>query len=235
MGIKHVTMTITVAVISLWASVVVAFDAQAHTLHVSSSPAGGSTVSDVTEISFTFREPVIPEDTEMAVTTSTGKVVAISSPMTDASALVISATLSNGALPDGKYFASYFIVGTDGMPVESRILFTVSGSPVAPVDPEIPPEEPSQPDQPVVADPAPAEPQPTVVTTPVALPTSSKTTTSTATPHSGSTASPQATSGPPDSTALWLVPVAIVIFAAAATGFVVWRTRAIRPSKNSAE
>lgn len=229
MKFKQVTTAAAVALIALWASCVGAVGADAHTEHISSSPSTGSTVSEITSVSFTFSEPLIPEDSEVAVRTSNGITVATNAPVADSNAMSITATFSNGPLPDGRYRASYFIVAADGQPVESHINFIVEGSPVSP--PALP-DPPA--DEQVPSDQSPADGSALSTPSTQVTSTSTPSKSSTPTPRNDSTASTRAEffTGAA-SAAVWLIPVAVLVLGVGVATFVLWRKRTARSPKSS--
>ena len=132
---------VTLALITVFLSTAV--PAQAHGTYIGSGPVSGTTVSEVTSISFEFAEPIQPDYTEMSLMTSNGHRVELGPVSTNDAHTVITAQIPSGPLPDARYFAAFVIVFLDGIPLEDKANFIVSGSPASqPVAPE-PPAEPA--------------------------------------------------------------------------------------------
>ena len=190
----------------------VVLPASAHTEHISSTPATGSTLSSVTSLTFTFSEPLLPEFTEVSLMTSNGLRIALNPVQTDETRMVISATFANGPLSDARYRAGYFIVAADGQPVKSTINFTVSGSGVS--NPESPPT-PDEPDTSASSGQEPAmstEPSTSATTSPA--PSNS---TLTPTPKSSAVAIASGDSATSDPSGL-VIGISAVVVAGALTG-----------------
>lgn len=119
--------------------------ANAHSDEFLSVPANGAVVSDVSELQFTFVEPVEQSfPPEVVLTASDGTGFELGAPTFDASGATMTVPIVQGALPNGSYTAVYRIVSIDGHPATGQIDFTVEGSAVepAPVETPMPIEEP---------------------------------------------------------------------------------------------
>lgn len=138
-------------------TVFVALPASAHSELLASAPENGSTVSDVSEVSLTFGDEVVPEYTTLALTSGTGEPLELEAPTMDATNTILTARIVAAPLPDGAYTLGYYIVSIDGHPIEGTITFEVSESP-APVPTPDEPTESAVPD-----------PQPSPMETPVAV------------------------------------------------------------------
>lgn len=120
-----------VAALVMLSSVMVSGAAHAHSALAAATPADGSTQSEVTSISLTFTEEIVPEYTSLTVTTADGTSVALDAPTMDVTNMVVSAIFTDGMLVDGGYSVNYYIVSIDGHPIEGSVSFAVVGSPVA--------------------------------------------------------------------------------------------------------
>jgi len=119
--------------------------ANAHSDEFLSVPANGAVVSDVSELQFTFVEPVEQSfPPEVVLTASDGTGFELGAPTFDASGATMTVPIVQGALPNGSYTAVYRIVSIDGHPASGQVDFTVEGAATepAPVDTPVPVEEP---------------------------------------------------------------------------------------------
>lgn len=122
-----------VTVLTLLGTMLGSTAAQAHSVLVSASPEDGSTQSEVSSISLTFGEEIVPEYTSLIVSSSGGTAVPLDAPTMDATNNIVSVNFTDGMLVDGSYTVGYFIVSIDGHPIEGSLSFAVVGSPaVAP-------------------------------------------------------------------------------------------------------
>jgi methionine-rich copper-binding protein CopC len=120
--------------LALAALVFVAAPAQAHSEQFGSVPEAGSTVTDVTEIQFSYAEAVEQSfPPEVALTQDTGLAVELGAPTFDATGAVMTVPIVTGALPDGNYTAVYRIVSIDGHPTSGEFSFSVTGSSAPPL------------------------------------------------------------------------------------------------------
>jgi methionine-rich copper-binding protein CopC len=103
--------------------------AWAHSDDFDSVPVAGSTSSEVTEIQFTFSEPVQQSfNPEVILTNSEGIPVQLGDPTFSVTGRTMTLPIETGALPNGNYKADYRIVSEDGHPASGTLLFTVEGS-----------------------------------------------------------------------------------------------------------
>jgi methionine-rich copper-binding protein CopC len=103
--------------------------AWAHSDDFDSVPVAGSTSSEVTEIQFTFSEPVQQSfNPEVILTNSEGIPVQLGDPTFSVTGKTMTLPIATGALPNGNYKADYRIVSADGHPASGSLLFTVQGS-----------------------------------------------------------------------------------------------------------
>jgi methionine-rich copper-binding protein CopC len=103
--------------------------AWAHSDDFDSVPAAGSTSSEVTEIQFTFSEPVQQSfNPEAVLANSEGIPVQLGDPTFSVTGKTMTLPIATGALPNGNYKADYRIVSADGHPASGSLLFTVQGS-----------------------------------------------------------------------------------------------------------
>ena len=126
---KFVTLMLALAPL-----VFVATPAHAHSEQFGSIPAAGSTVTDVTEIQFSYAEAVEQSfPPEVVLTQDTGLAVELGAPTFDATGAVMTVPIVTGALPDGNYTAVYRIVSIDGHPTSGEFSFSVAGSSAPPL------------------------------------------------------------------------------------------------------
>lgn len=103
--------------------------AWAHSDKFDSVPAAGSTSSQVTQIQFTFSEPVQQNlNPEAVLANSDGISVELGAPTFSVTGQTMTLPILSGALPDGSYKAEYRIVSADGHPASGTLSFTVQGS-----------------------------------------------------------------------------------------------------------
>ena len=102
--------------------------ATAHSELEESTPAAGSTVSNVTELVFLFGEEVVPDYSTVVLTNSAGIMAELGAPTYDTLATTMTVPIVSGALPDGAYIAGFRIVSIDGHPIAGEVDFTVAGS-----------------------------------------------------------------------------------------------------------
>jgi methionine-rich copper-binding protein CopC len=102
--------------------------ANAHSELEESTPAAGSTLSNVTELVFLFGEEVVPDYSTVVLTNSAGIMAELGTPTYDTLATTMTVPIVSGALPDGAYIAGFRIVSIDGHPIAGEVDFTVAGS-----------------------------------------------------------------------------------------------------------
>ncbi len=102
--------------------------ASAHSELVSSSPAQGSTASDVSGLILTFSEAIVPEYSTVDLKDSAGTAAPLGAPTFDPTATVLTIPITTGSLPNGSYVASFRIVSVDGHPIAGVVDFAVAGS-----------------------------------------------------------------------------------------------------------
>lgn len=106
--------------------------ASAHSDTFSSIPAAGSTTANVSQIQFTFAEPVLPKMSPTVVLRNdAGVTVVTSDPTFDFINSTMTVTVVSGALPNGSYKATYRVVSKDGHTETGVLSFTVAGSSAA--------------------------------------------------------------------------------------------------------
>ena len=135
-----VAMLLSIAAVLGFSSV-----ASAHSDEFLSVPANGAVVSDVSQLQFTFVEPVEQSfPPEVVLTASDGTGFELGAPTFDATGTTMTVPIVQGALPNGSYTAVYRIVSIDGHPASGQVDFTVEGSVIepAPVETPMPVEEP---------------------------------------------------------------------------------------------
>lgn len=135
-----VAMLLSIAAVLGFSSV-----ASAHSDEFLSVPANGAVVSDVSQLQFTFVEPVEQSfPPEVVLTASDGTGFELGAPTFDATGATMTVPIVQGALPNGSYTAVYRIVSIDGHPASGQVDFSVEGSVVepAPVETPMPVEEP---------------------------------------------------------------------------------------------
>ena len=135
-----VAMLLSIAAVLGFSSV-----ASAHSDEFLSVPANGAVVSDVSQLQFTFVEPVEQSfPPEVVLTASDGTGFELGAPTFDATGATMTVPIVQGALPNGSYTAVYRIVSIDGHPASGQVDFTVEGSVIepAPVETPMPVEEP---------------------------------------------------------------------------------------------
>ncbi|WP_062303920.1 copper resistance CopC family protein [Demequina subtropica] len=108
--------------VSLLAAVVVAAPASAHTALVSSSPAEGETVTELSEVSLEFTEQLLDIGNELAIVAPDGTRTAleIDAPVTE----VVTAAVPDDALAAGENILAFRVVSADGHPIEGEVTFT---------------------------------------------------------------------------------------------------------------
>lgn len=120
--------------------------ASAHSNLEASSPENGASVSDVSEVSLTFGEEIVPDYTTLSLTNANADPVDLAPPTMDATNTIVAARVATAPLPDGAYSLAYYIVSIDGHPIEGTVSFTVEGSPApAPTPTEVAPTESTAP------------------------------------------------------------------------------------------
>jgi methionine-rich copper-binding protein CopC len=139
--IRRFRAVLAAMVLSVVAAVGFSSVAYAHSDEFISSPANGSVVADVSELQFTFVEPVEQSFPPEVVLTSAGAAIALGAPTFDASGATMTVPITQGNLPNGNYTAVYRIVSIDGHPASGEVNFTVEGSSAEPV--VISPTEPA--------------------------------------------------------------------------------------------
>lgn len=108
--------------------------ASAHSDTFSSIPAAGSTSASVTQIQFTFAEPVQKSmGPEVVLSTTGGVTVPLGAPTFDVTGATMTVAITSGALPNGSYGAVYRVVSIDGHVASGVLNFTVAGSNAAPL------------------------------------------------------------------------------------------------------
>ena len=135
-----VAMLLSIAAVLGFSSV-----ASAHSDEFLSVPANGAVVSDVSQLQFTFVEPVEQSfPPEVVLTASDGTGFELGAPTFDATGATMTVPIVQGALPNGSYTAVYRIVSIDGHPASGQVDFSVEGSVIepAPVETPMPVEEP---------------------------------------------------------------------------------------------
>jgi methionine-rich copper-binding protein CopC len=130
-----VVRKVLIAVVSLFTALFVTMGtasmASAHSDTYQSVPADDATMkTPVTEIQFTFVEPVNAElsPPEVALVNEKGIAVELGAPILDETGATMTAQILTGALPNGVYTASFRIVSQDGHPASGELLFTVEDS-----------------------------------------------------------------------------------------------------------
>jgi methionine-rich copper-binding protein CopC len=101
----------------------------AHSDLLSSSPSQGSVSSDVSLVTLTFIDEIVPEYTALALTRKDGSQVELDEPSTDATNRIVSVAPRDGMLSDDSYVLGYYIVSIDGHPIEGSVSFEVAGAP----------------------------------------------------------------------------------------------------------
>ena len=103
--------------------------ASAHSDTFSSIPAAGSTNANVTQIQFTFAEPVQKNmGPEIVLQASGGVNIPTGAPTFDVTGATMTVPITGGALPNGNYAATYRVVSIDGHVASGVLNFTVAGS-----------------------------------------------------------------------------------------------------------
>lgn len=103
--------------------------ALAHTELLSSNPAADSSVAQVSDITLTFGDEVVPDYTTLTLTDATGATIGLDSPTVDATHTTVSAHIEAAPLPAGAYSVAFYVVAIDGHPVEGIVNFVASGPP----------------------------------------------------------------------------------------------------------
>jgi methionine-rich copper-binding protein CopC len=123
-------LAIVFALCVTWVVLFTAHPASAHSELVSSVPETGSTSADVSDVTLTFSEEVVPDYTTVTLSDAAGNPVALEAPTMDATNTVVTARIVAAPLGDGSYALAYYIVSIDGHPIEGTVTFDVAGSPV---------------------------------------------------------------------------------------------------------
>lgn len=106
--------------------------ASAHSDTFSSIPAAGSTSTTVTQIQFTFAEPVQKSmGPEMVLQNGEHITIPTGAPTFDVTGATMTVPITAGALPNGNYTATYRVVSIDGHVASGVLSFTVAGSSAA--------------------------------------------------------------------------------------------------------
>lgn len=129
--IRKVAAIVSAVFLGLVISLGTASMASAHSDTFQSVPADDATMkTPVTEIQFTFVEPVNAElsPPEVALVNEKGIAVELGAPILDETGATMTAQILTGALPNGVYTASFRIVSQDGHPASGELLFTVEDS-----------------------------------------------------------------------------------------------------------
>lgn len=106
--------------------------ASAHSDTFSSIPAAGSTSANVSQIQFTFAEPVQKSmGPEMVLQNGEHTTIPTGSPTFDVTGATMTVPITTGALPNGNYTATYRVVSIDGHVASGVLSFTVAGSSAA--------------------------------------------------------------------------------------------------------
>lgn len=106
--------------------------ASAHSDTFSSIPAAGSTSANVTQIQFTFAEPVQKSmGPEMVLQSGEHITIPTGAPTFDVTGATMTVPITAGALPNGNYTATYRVVSIDGHVASGVLSFTVAGSSTA--------------------------------------------------------------------------------------------------------
>ena len=125
MHLRRLFVALSVVLATALACFFAGVPASAHSELEASSPADGGRVSDVTSVSLTFGEEVVPEYTKLSLSNDSGMMVALDPATTDATGTVVSAIAAEGALVEGAYILDFYIVSIDGHPVEGNVSFVV--------------------------------------------------------------------------------------------------------------
>ncbi len=125
---------------------VFASPARAHSDLLSSDPESGLTLADVSTVTLTFVDEIVPEYTTLSLIDANGNVFALQQPMFDARNTQLTVDIESGSLPDGNYLVGYYIVSIDGHPIEGSIEFAIAESPVGPSVPAAMPSDDTVPD-----------------------------------------------------------------------------------------
>ena len=113
-----VAMLLSIAAVLGFSSV-----ASAHSDEFLSVPANGAVVSEVSQLQFTFVEPVEQSfPPEVVLTASDGTGFELGAPTFDATGATMTVPIVQGALPNGSYTAVYRIVSIDGHPASVRLI-----------------------------------------------------------------------------------------------------------------
>lgn len=129
--IRKVCAAVAALFLALFVTVGTASMASAHSDTYQSVPADDATMkTPVTEIQFTFVEPVNAElaPPEVALVNEKGIAVELGAPTLDETGATMTSKILTGALPNGVYTASFRIVSEDGHPASGELLFTVEDS-----------------------------------------------------------------------------------------------------------
>jgi methionine-rich copper-binding protein CopC len=101
----------------------------AHSDLLNSSPSQGSVSAEVSSVTLTFVDEIVPEYTALALTRGDGSRVELDEPSTDATNRIVSVAPRDGMLSDDSYVLGYYIVSIDGHPIEGSVSFEVAGAP----------------------------------------------------------------------------------------------------------
>lgn len=127
--IRAMSAPAVVAVIAMLLALGFARSASAHSDTFSSVPAASSTSANVSQIQFTFAEPVQKNlSPEVVLRSSGGVIVPTGAPTFDVTGATMTVSISGGALPDGSYTAVYRVVSKDSHVASGALNFTVAGS-----------------------------------------------------------------------------------------------------------
>ena len=139
---RRIFTAISIGVMGFMLGLAAVLPASAHSELIASSPAEGSQTSEVSSVSLTLSEEIVPEYTKITLTSSDGAEVALDAPTMDATNTIVSANVIDGVLSDGAYVLGFYIVSIDGHPIEGIVNFEVVGAP-APEQSATPSPDPS--------------------------------------------------------------------------------------------
>ena len=130
-------LALMIAVLALASSVAFASSAHAHSELESSTPAEGTTVSKLTEITLTFGEAIVPEMSKYTLTDEMGMAVTLGEPVYDSTKMIVTIPLRS-LMMTGKQVIGYSVLSIDGHPISGKINFTNSAPGMAggPDDPD---------------------------------------------------------------------------------------------------
>lgn len=134
LAFRAALVAVLVAVLGMALALLGLAPAQAHSDTFQSVPAAGSTSASVTQLQFTFAEPVQKTmSPEVVLSASGGVNVPVSAPTFDVTGATMTVGIPSGALPNGSYAAVYRVVSIDGHVASGVLNFTVAGSTAQPV------------------------------------------------------------------------------------------------------